>query len=63
MFFLHDHSDGKQTQLRKQGDERVLSYAIMAAFYHLQPKVDVLQKNQSGGDNKKWIEARFNMTK
>ena len=35
----------------------------MVVFYRLQPKVDVLQQIRSGGDNTKWIEARFNVTK
>ena len=28
---------------RQQGDERVSCYTVMAAFYHLNPKVDVLK--------------------
>ena len=48
---------------RQQGDERVSVYAVMAAFYRLQPKIDVLQKVQSGGDKQGWINARYNVAK
>ena len=48
---------------RQQGDTRVSVYAVMSAFYRLQPKVDILQKIQSGGENEKWITARYNVSK
>ena len=48
---------------RQQGDERVSVYCVMAAFYRLKPKVDVLQKVQSGGDKQGWINARYNVSK
>ena len=48
---------------RQQGKDRVSVYAVMAAFYRLQPKIDVLTKIQSGGDKKGWINARFNVCK
>ena len=48
---------------RQQGDDDVSVYAVMAAFYRLQPKVDVIKKVQSGGHNEKWIEASYNVTK
>ena len=48
---------------RQQGDTRVSVYAVMSAFYRLQPKVDILQKIQSGGENEKWVTARYNVSK
>ena len=48
---------------RQQGKDRVSVYAVMAAFYRLQPKIDVLQKVQSGGDKQGWINARYNVAK
>ena len=48
---------------RQNGDERVSVYCVMAAFYRLQPKIDVLTKVQSGGDKQGWINARFNVSK
>ena len=35
----------------------------MSAFYRLKPKIDILEKIQSGGNKPDWIEARFNLTK
>ena len=48
---------------RQNGDERVSVYCVMAAFYHIQPKIDVLTKVQSGGDKQGWINTRFNVAK
>ena len=47
---------------KQQGDVGVSRYAVMAAFYRLDPKIDVLFKIVSGGHNKKWIQAMFNVT-
>jgi len=48
---------------RQQGDDDVSVYAVMAVFYRLKPKVDVIKKVQSGGHNEKWIQASYNVTK
>ena len=48
---------------KQQGDVGVSRYAVMAAFYRLDPKIDVLFKIVSGGHNEKWIQARFNVSK
>ena len=48
---------------RQQGDDGVSRYAVMAAFYRLDPKIDVLSKIVSEGHNEKWIHARFNVSK
>ena len=37
---------------RQQGDDEVSVYAVMSAFYRLQPQVDVLINVQSGGIRK-----------
>ena len=39
--------------IRQQGGIRVSRYAIMAAFYRLDPKINILSKIVSGGHNKK----------
>ena len=38
-------------------------YAVMTAFYRLQPQIKLIQTVQSGGDNEAWIEASFNFSK
>ena len=48
---------------RQQGDENVSVYTVMATFYRLQPKIDVLTKVQSGGEKQGWINARYNVSK
>ena len=48
---------------REQGEERVSVSAVMSAFYRLQPKVNVLQKLQSGRLNKGWKDASYNIAK
>ena len=48
---------------RDEGNEEVSRFAIMAAFYRMQPLVTRIRKVQSGGYNDNWIEARFNVTK
>ena len=37
--------------------------AVMNAFYWLQPKVNIIQKVQSGGLNQAWIDASYNIAK
>ena len=48
---------------RQQDDIEVSRYAVMSAFYQLNPKVDVLSKVVSGGNNENWIKARYNQCK
>ena len=48
---------------KEEGKERVSVSAVMSAFYRLQPKVNVLQKLQSGGLNQGWIDASYNISK
>ena len=48
---------------RQQGGDGVSRFAIMSAFYCLKQKIDMLDKIQSGGNNKKWAQAQFNVTK
>ena len=48
---------------REQGDERVSVSAVMSAFYRLQPKIDIIGKAVSGGLNKNWMEASYNISK
>ena len=48
---------------REEGKENVSVSAVMSAFYRLQPKVNVLQKVQSGGLNQGWIDASYNVSK
>ena len=48
---------------RQEGKDRVSVYCVMAAFYRLKPKVNVLVKVQSGGNNEGWIRARYNQAK
>lgn len=61
MNWMEAHCDFRQTTYmmnehrRQQGDTWVRVYAVMAAFYCLQPKVDILQNPQSGGEHEKWI--------
>ena len=47
----------------EQGDERVSVWAVMSAFYRLKPKINLIQKVQSGGLNPAWIEASYNTSK
>ena len=35
----------------------------MNAFYRLQPKVNIIQKVQSGGLNQAWMDASYNIAK
>ena len=35
----------------------------MAAYHRLAPKINVIQKIQSGGNNQGWIDASYNITK
>ena len=48
---------------KKQGGRKVSQFTVMATFYQLQPKVDVLFRVQSGGHNEKWIDVRLNVIK
>jgi len=48
---------------REQGDERVSVSAVMAAFYRLQPKIDIIEKAVSGGLNDNWIQVSYNISK
>ena len=46
---------------REEGKERVGVSAVMNAFYRLQPKVTIIEKVQSGGLNKAWMDASYNI--
>ena len=35
----------------------------MSAFYTLAPKINIIQKIQSGGNNQGWIDTLYNITK
>ena len=48
---------------REEGKERVGVSAVMNAFYRLQPKVNIIQKVQSGGLNQAWMDASYNIAK
>ena len=48
---------------KEEGKERVSVSAVMNAFYRLNPKVSIIEKVQSGGNNKGWIEASYNVSK
>ena len=48
---------------RQQDNIEVSRYAVMAAFYQLNPKVDVLSKVFSRGNNANWILASYNQCK
>ena len=48
---------------REEGKERVGVSAVMNAFYRLQPKVTIIEKVQSGGLNKAWMDASYNIAK
>ena len=36
---------------------------MVSAFYRLKPKVNIIEKVQSGGLNEGWINASFNIAK
>ena len=48
---------------REQGEVRVSVSAVMSAFYHLQPKITVIEKVQSGGFNQNWKDASYRVAK
>ena len=48
---------------REGGKERVSRFAVMSAFHRLKPKVQIIEKIQSGGNNEAWIQASYNITK
>mmetsp|Transcript_44542 Transcript_44542/g.53458 ORF Transcript_44542/g.53458 Transcript_44542/m.53458 type:complete len:132 (-) Transcript_44542:3093-3488(-) len=48
---------------REEGKDRVSMYAVMSAFYRLQPRIDPIKKVQSGGNNPGWIDASYNICK
>ena len=37
--------------------------AVINAFYCLEPKINIVKKVQSGGNNEGWIEASYNVAK
>ena len=47
----------------EEGKEQVGVSAVMNACYRLQPKVNVIQKLQSGGLNQAWMDASYNIAK
>lgn len=47
----------------QQGDVRAFRYAVMDAYYRLDPKIDILSKIVSGDHNKIWTQVRFNVSK
>ena len=48
---------------REEGKDRVSRHAVISAFYRLQPKIIPIKKIQSGGNNKGWIDASYNICK
>ena len=48
---------------RECGKDRVSRFAVMSAFHRLQPKIELIEKIQSGGNNEAWIDASYNITK
>ena len=48
---------------KQQDGIEVSRYTVMSAFYRLNPKVDVLSKVVSGGNNENWIKASYNQCK
>ena len=48
---------------KEQGEERVSVSAVMSAFYHLQPKITIIEKVQSGGYNQNWKDASYRVAK
>ena len=42
---------------REAGLERVSRYAVMSAFHRLNPKVKLIEKVQSGGNNEDYLQA------
>jgi len=48
---------------KEQGKERLSVSAVMSAFYRLQPKITVIEKVQSGGNNQNWKDASYRVAK
>ena len=48
---------------REAGKERSSHVVVMSAFHWLKPKVQIIEKIQSGGNNEAWIQALYNITK
>ena len=48
---------------REKGKDRVSRFAVMSAFYRLQPRITPIKKVQSGGNNPGWIDASYNICK
>mmetsp|Transcript_36666 Transcript_36666/g.43818 ORF Transcript_36666/g.43818 Transcript_36666/m.43818 type:complete len:167 (-) Transcript_36666:313-813(-) len=67
--WMESHLDFRMTTMlvnehrREEGKERVGVSAVMNAFYRLQPKVNIIEKMQSGGLNQAWMDASYNIAK
>ena len=48
---------------REEGEERVSVSAVVNAFYWLEPKINIIEKVQSGGLNAAWLQASYNISK
>ena len=48
---------------REEGNEQVGVTAVMNAFYRLKPKINIIEKVQSGGLKQGWIDASDNIAK
>ena len=66
---MQSHAGFRMTTLlvnehrREEGKEKVSTSAVMSAFYRLEPKVSIIEKVQSGGTNKGWMDASYNVAK
>ena len=48
---------------REEGSERVGVTSVINAFYRLRPRINIIQKVQSGGLNEGWMNASYNIAK
>ena len=48
---------------REEGCERVGVTSVINAFYRLKPKINIIEKVQSGGLNEGWMTASYNIAK
>ena len=48
---------------REEGSERVGVTSVINAFYRLKPRINIIEKVQSGGLNEGWMNASYNIAK
>ena len=48
---------------REEGCERVGVTSVINALYRLKPKINIIEKVQSGGLNEGWMAASYNIAK